>query len=179
MRRLHLHTFAQWACDRRWKTTTSRPGHGDVVRVRYLTCRRCGLKVKTAERLAVPWDAGELVAQVKALLPEGQAVALPDKGITELPLAPLNARLASFGYVIHASEGRDGTRLVACMDQDGRVTPHGCLSCGRWRWRRQDARTARGARGKIAPLLAIGTQSSRKKGTADETIVLTGDEPHE
>ena len=54
-----------------------------------------GLKVKTEERLAVPWDAEDLVDQVKALLPEGQAVALRDKGITELPLARLNARLAS------------------------------------------------------------------------------------
>jgi hypothetical protein len=30
----------------------------------------CGLKVKTKERLAVPWDAEDLVDQVKALLPE-------------------------------------------------------------------------------------------------------------
>jgi len=93
--------------------------------MRYLTCRRCGLKVKTEERLALPWGAGDLVAQVKALLPEGQAVALRDKGITELPLARLNARLAPRGYVIHASKGRDRTRLVACVDHDGKVTPYG------------------------------------------------------
>jgi hypothetical protein len=92
--------------------------------MRYLTCRRCGLKVKTEEQLAVPWDMGDLVDQVKALLPEGQAVALRDKGITELPLARLNARLATHGYVIHASKGRDRTRLVACMDHDGKVTPY-------------------------------------------------------
>jgi hypothetical protein len=93
--------------------------------MRYLTCRRCGLKVKTEERLVVPWDEGDMVAQVKALLPEGQAVALRDKGIAELPLARLNARLAPHGYVIHASKGRDRTRLVACMDHDGKVTPYG------------------------------------------------------
>jgi hypothetical protein len=93
--------------------------------MRYLTCRRCGLKVKTDERLAVPWDGKDLVAQVKALLPEGQTVALRDKGISELPLARLNARLAPHGYVIHASKGRDRTRLVACMDHDGKVTPYG------------------------------------------------------
>jgi hypothetical protein len=29
------------------------------------------------------------------------------------------------------------------------------------------------------PSMAIGTHSSCKKGIADETIVLTGDEPHE
>jgi hypothetical protein len=115
----------QWGCAHRWKTTTTRPGHDDVVRMRYLTCRRCRLKVKTHERLAVPWDAGDLFAKVKALLPEGQAVALRDKGITELPLARLNARLAPLGYVIHAKKGRDRTRLVACMDQEGRVTPYG------------------------------------------------------
>jgi len=93
--------------------------------MRDLSCRRCGLKVKTEERLAVPWDAGDLIDQVKAWLSEGQAVALRDQGITELPLARLNARLASLGYIIHASKGRDRTRLVACMDHDGRVTPYG------------------------------------------------------
>jgi hypothetical protein len=76
----------QWGCAHRWKTTTTRPGHDDVVRMRYLSCRRCRLKVKTHERLAVPWDEADLVDQVKAWLPEGQAVALRDKGITELPL---------------------------------------------------------------------------------------------
>jgi hypothetical protein len=120
----------QWGCAHRWKTTTTRPGQDDVVRMCYLTCRRCGLKVKTEERLVVPWDEGDMVAQVKALLPEGQAVALRDKGITELPLARLNARLTPYGYVIHAKKGRDRTRLVACMDQNGQVTPLGCLSYG-------------------------------------------------
>jgi hypothetical protein len=93
--------------------------------MRYLTCRRCGLKVKTEERLAVPWDAVDLIDQVKAWLPDGQAVALWDKGVAELPLARLNARLAPYGYVIHAKKGRDRTRLVACVDQDGKVTPYG------------------------------------------------------
>jgi hypothetical protein len=85
--------------------------------MRYLTCRRCGLKVKTEERLAVPWDEDDLVEQVKALLPEGQAVALGDRGITELPLAALNARLAPHGYVIHASKGRGAKPMVKCTDQ--------------------------------------------------------------
>jgi hypothetical protein len=122
---LHAPTLVQWGCAHRWKTTTTRPGHDDVVRMRYLTCRRCRLKVKTEERLVVPWDAEDLVDQVKAWLPEGQAVVLRDKGITELPLARLNARLAPHGYVIHASKGRDRARLVACMDHDGKVTPYG------------------------------------------------------
>ena len=38
MRRLHPPTLSQWACDHRWKTTTSRPSKGDIVEVRYLTC---------------------------------------------------------------------------------------------------------------------------------------------
>jgi hypothetical protein len=124
VRVLHRPTLTQWGCAHRWKTTTTRPGQDDVVRMRYLTCRRCGLKVKTKERLAVPWDEDDLVEQVKALLPDGQAVALRDKGITELPLARLNARLAPHGYVIYASTGDDRTQLVACMDYDGRVTPY-------------------------------------------------------
>jgi hypothetical protein len=115
----------QWGFAHRWKTTTTRPGQDDVVRMRYLTCRRCGLKVKTEERLAVPWNAEDLVAQVKALLPEGQTVALGDKGITELPLAKLNARLAPHGYVIRASKGRDAKQMVRCTGEDGQVDRFG------------------------------------------------------
>jgi len=118
-------TVMQWGRAHRWKTTTTRRGDDDVVRMRYLTCRRCGLKVKTEERLVVPWNDADLVDQVKALLPEGQAVALRDKGITELPLARLNARLAPHGYVIHAGKGRDVKLVVACMDEDGRVEQFG------------------------------------------------------
>ena len=124
MRVLHPPTLVQWGCAHRWKTTTTRPGQDDVVRMRYLTCRRCRLKVKTHERLGVPWDEDDLVTQVKALLPEGQTVALWDKGITELPLARLNARLLPCGYVIHAKKGRDRTRQVACINHDGRVMPY-------------------------------------------------------
>jgi hypothetical protein len=111
----------QWGCAHRWKTTTTRPGQGDVVRMRYLTCRHCGLKVKTEERLAVPWNAEDLVDQIKALLPEGQVVVLRDKGITELPMARLNDRLAQHGYVIRAKKGRDAKQLVTCTGEDGRV----------------------------------------------------------
>jgi hypothetical protein len=125
VRRLHPPTLAQWGCDHRWKTTTSRPGADGVLRVRYLTCRRCGLRVKTEERLAVPWDKHDLVAQVKALMPAGKPVYLWDRGITELPLARLNARLAPRGYVIHASKGRDPKRMVACRDKEGRLEQYG------------------------------------------------------
>jgi hypothetical protein len=128
MRRLHPPTLAQWGCEHRWKTTTSRPGQGGILRVRYLVCRRCGLRVKSEERLAVPWDDGGLVVQVKSLLPEGEAVALRDKGIMELPLAQLNASLAPHGYVIQARKGRDPQRQVACLDQDGRVRRYGVFA---------------------------------------------------
>jgi hypothetical protein len=125
VRVLQRPTLVQWSCAHRWKTTTTRRGDADVVRMRYLTCRRCGLKVKTEERLAVPWDEDNLVEELKALLPEGQAVALRDKGITELPLAGLNTRLAPHGYVIHASKGRDPARLVACIGESKGVEQFG------------------------------------------------------
>jgi hypothetical protein len=125
MWRLHPSTLSQGACDHRWKTITSLPSEADIMRVRYLTCCRCGLKVKTEEWLAVPWDEVDLVTQVKALLPEWQAVALRDKGITELPLAPLNARLVPYGYVIHARKSRDPKRSVVCTGDDGWEEPFG------------------------------------------------------
>jgi hypothetical protein len=131
VRVLHQPTLAQWGCAHRWKTTTTRPGQADVVRMRYLTCRRCGLKVKTEERLAVPWDKDDLVDQVKALLPEGQAVALRDKGITELPLAALNARLVPLGYVIGARKGRNVKQMVACTGEEGRVERFGIFELRR------------------------------------------------
>jgi hypothetical protein len=112
----------QWGCAHRWKTTTTRPGDKDVVRMRYLTCRSCGHKVKTEERLAVPWSEGDLIAQVKALLPEGNPVYLRECGITEIPLEALNTRLAGQGYRIHASQSGNVQRGVACIDRDGRVT---------------------------------------------------------
>jgi hypothetical protein len=121
VRRLHPPTLAQWTCAHRWKTTTSRSGKGDILRVRYLTCRRCGLKVKTEERLAVPWDERDLVAQVKALLPEGEPIYLRERGITEFPLGVLNARLERLGYKIYAGQGWDGPRAVACIEQGERV----------------------------------------------------------
>jgi hypothetical protein len=158
MRRLHPPTLAQWVCEHRWKTTTSRPSEDDVVRLRYLTCRRCGLKVKTEERLVVPWDEEDMVVQVKALLPQGQAVALREKGITELPLVRLNARLAPYGYVIHARKGRDRTRQVACVDQDGKVTPYGVFEL---RPISPDASGARTARGPGKKSALVGHQDAK------------------
>jgi hypothetical protein len=125
MRRLKVPSLGQWGCPHRWKTTHSLPQQDALHRVRYHKCLRCGLRAKTEERPAVPWDDADLVAEVKTRLPEGQVVALHDQGITELPLAWLNARLAAHGYVIHARKGWDRTRRVGCMDEAGRVALYG------------------------------------------------------
>jgi hypothetical protein len=77
--------------------------------------------VKTEERLAVPWDEGSLVAQIKALLPEGQAVYLRDHGVAELPLHGFNSILARHGLIMHATMGTDPRRAVICRDEYGRV----------------------------------------------------------
>jgi excisionase family DNA binding protein len=75
---------------------------------------------------APPVDcAATLLALVKALLPEGERVYLRDKGITELPLAALNAILEPQGYTIRAAKGRDRRRAVACIERDGRVESFG------------------------------------------------------
>jgi hypothetical protein len=52
-------------------------------------------------------------------------VALWDKGIMDLPLTRLNARLAPHGYAIRATKGRNSQRLVACINEDGRVERYG------------------------------------------------------
>jgi hypothetical protein len=83
------------------------------------------LRAKTEERLAVPWDAQDLVALLQTLLPEGKPVYLRDVGITTLPVHGLNTLLAQQGYVIHAAKVRDPKRFVACTDKEGRVEPYG------------------------------------------------------
>lgn len=113
MRRLKPPTLLQWGCAHQWKTTHSRPQGDTLHRVRYHTCLKCGLRAKTEERLAVPWNEGDLVALVKALLPEGTPVYLRDHGITELPLYGLNTLLARQGYIIHAAKVRTSRRFVA------------------------------------------------------------------
>jgi hypothetical protein len=101
VRRLHPPTLGQWTCAHRWKTTTSRPGHDDVVRMRYLTCRRCGLKVKTEERLAVPWDLGDCMTLVAQAFPEDTVVdteMLQAQGLLDGGVSQLNAHLIPYGW---------------------------------------------------------------------------------
>jgi hypothetical protein len=101
VRRLHPPTLVQRGCEHQWKTTTSRPGQGDVVRMRYLTCRRCGLKVKTEERLAVPWDARDFMAVMAQAFPEDTVVdvaSLQAQGVLGEGLSQLNAHLVPHGW---------------------------------------------------------------------------------
>jgi hypothetical protein len=101
VRRLRPPTLPQWGCEHQWKTTTSRPGQGDVVRIRYLTCRRCGLKVKTEERLAVPWSERDLMTLVAQVFPEDTVVDVEPLKAWGLPgggLSRLNAHLVPHGW---------------------------------------------------------------------------------
>ena len=62
------------------------------------------------KRLAVPCDEADLIDQVKTLLSEGQAMALRDKGLTELPWAWLDQRLVPYGYIMHTVKSGDPKR---------------------------------------------------------------------
>jgi hypothetical protein len=79
----------------------------------------------------VPWDELALVAQVKQLLPEGQAVALRQHGITMLPLAGLNRILAKHRLVIQTNKGDDPTQMVACVNDYGKVEENGLFELRR------------------------------------------------
>lgn len=125
MRRLKPPTLQQWGCPHQWKTTHSLPQAAPLQRVRRYKCLRCGLRVKTEERLAVPWDERNLLALLQGLLPERQPVYLRERGITALPLYGLNSILERQGYVIHAFKVRDAKRFVTCTDKQGRVEQYG------------------------------------------------------
>ena len=73
----------------------------------------------------MPWGKGDLVALVKALLPEGKPVYLRSQGVTSLPLYRLNRLLQRQGLVIHAAKVRDPKRVVACTNKDGRAERFG------------------------------------------------------
>jgi hypothetical protein len=67
----------------------------------------------------------QLVEKITALLPEGQAVYLRDRGITELPLYGLNAILEKHSLLIQTRKVRSPKRFVACTDKNGRSEPFG------------------------------------------------------
>lgn len=136
MRVLHPPTLAQWGCEHRWKTTTSRLGEGDIIRVRYLTCRRCGLKVKTEERPAVPWDERELVALVTRAFPEGDMADVATLWTHGLPgegLSRLNAYLVPHGWQLDLvwDQGRVVGVVRRRMSPEVLVDTNGELDKGR------------------------------------------------
>ena len=140
MRRLKPPTLQQWGCPKhasgRWATGWWQVTHtiaqvAPFHRVRYMRCRRCGLRVKTEERLSVPWDERDLMEHVKRLLPEGRAVALRQQGITTLPLAGLNRLLEKHRMVIQASKARDPAQMVACETEHGKVEEYGLFELRR------------------------------------------------
>jgi hypothetical protein len=116
VRRLHPPTLVQWGCVHRWKTTTSRPGNDSVLRVRYLTCRRCGLKVKTEERLAVPWDERDFMVLLAQVFPEDAVVdvgTLRTHGLLGGDLSRLNTQLIPYGWQLEPV--RDQGRVVGAV----------------------------------------------------------------
>jgi hypothetical protein len=132
MRRLQRPTLAQWACAHQWKTTTSRPGNSDIVRIRYLTCRRCGLKVKTEERLAVPWGGQDLVALVAQVFPEDTVVdvaTLKTPGVLGEDLPRLNAHLVVYGWQLELvrEQGRVVGVVRRRVSQDALGSTHDVL----------------------------------------------------
>jgi hypothetical protein len=132
MRQLKPPSLQQWGCAHRWHVTHTRSGWPEPwPRLRYMRCQRCGLRVKSEERLAVPWGERDLVAQVRRLLPEGRAVSLRKHGITTLPLAGLNRILEKHRLMIHASKGSDPTQMVACVNDHGKVEPYGLFALQR------------------------------------------------
>jgi hypothetical protein len=71
------------------------------VRIRYLTCRRCGLKVKTEEWLAVPWEERDFMALVAQAFPEdavADVATLQTQGLFGEGLSRLNAHLIPHGW---------------------------------------------------------------------------------
>jgi hypothetical protein len=132
MRQLKPPTLQQWGCAHQWHVTHTRSGWPEPwPTVRYRRCQRCELRVRTEEHLSVPWDERDLVAQVKQLLPEGQAVALWKHGITTLPLAGLNRILEKHRLRIHASKGSDPTQMVACVNDYGKGEENGLFELRR------------------------------------------------
>jgi hypothetical protein len=126
VRRLHMPTLVQWGCAHRWKTTTTRPGQDDVVRMRYLTCRRCGLRVRTEERLTVPWEERDFMALVVQVFPEdavADVATLQRQGLLNGSLSRLNAHLIPHGWQLELV--RDQGRVVGVVRRQISPEPQG------------------------------------------------------
>jgi hypothetical protein len=143
VRRLHPPTLTQWTCAHQWKTTTSRPGKGEIIRTRYLTCQRCGVKVKTEERLTVPWDQGDFMALVAQTFPEGAVVnmaTLKSQGLLGESLSQLHAYLVSHGWQLELvrDQGRVGGAVRRRVSADAVEDTNGELDKSRKRRHSED-----------------------------------------
>jgi hypothetical protein len=107
--------------------------------MRYHKCLQCGLRVKTEERLAVPWDQGTLLAMVAQAFPEGiiaDVAALREQGLLGGGLSQLNAHLIPHGWYLERV--RDRGRVVGVVRRrippevsGGTITSRGKLKGGR------------------------------------------------
>lgn len=88
----------------------------------YLTFRRWGLKVKTEERLAVPWDAGHFMAMITQAFPEGamaDVATLQTHGMFDGGLSRLNTHLVPRGWLLDLV--RDGGQVIGIVRR--RISP--------------------------------------------------------
>jgi hypothetical protein len=116
VRRLKMPMLAQWVCLHRWKTTHSLPQEDTLHRVRYHKCLRCGLRVRTEERLAVPWSEQDFMTLVAQVFPEDTAIDVASLEAWGLPgggLSQLNAHLVPHGWQLELV--RDQGRVVGVV----------------------------------------------------------------
>jgi hypothetical protein len=135
---LHPPTLSQWGCEHRWKTTTSRPGEDGILRLRYLTCKTCGLKVKSEEQLAVPWNERDFMSLVAQIFPEGAVVdveTLKAHGWLGGGVSQLNAHLVPHGWQLDLvrDRGRVAGIVRRRMSPDASGGAKGALDSGRTR----------------------------------------------
>jgi len=111
-------------CTHRWKTTHSLPQEDALHRIRYHKCLRCGLRVKTEERLAVPWDEGTIMAVVAQAFPQGvvaDAAMLREQGLLGggLVAAQRAPRPPGLATGLGAGPGADGGRRATANPTRG------------------------------------------------------------
>jgi hypothetical protein len=114
-----------------------------MVQMRYPTCRCCGLKVKTEERLRAPWDEQDLLALVAAAFTENtvaDVTTLPTQDLLNEGLSQLNVYLAPHGWQLDLV--KDQEEIVGVVRR--RISPDvggvtsGELDHGRKRHRRKE-----------------------------------------
>jgi hypothetical protein len=139
VRRLKPPTLSQWACHHQWKTTHSLPQDNVLHRVRYHKCLHCELRVKTEERLAVPWGGQDAMALVAQVFPEdavADVATLREKGLLGGDLSRLNAHLLPHGWQLdlvwdHGQLVGVVRRRISPEASGGTVTPRGKVKGGK------------------------------------------------